>query len=546
MRSRQTTPAGETFMHGALIIAISSFISRVLGAVYKPVATRLFGPYDGHGGNAGMGLTLGPASAYLIVLSISASGLNVAISKLVAERLARGRPDEARRVFRISLLLMTILGLILAVAFYVSAPWLAADRPETAAGFRAIAPAIFLVSVMAAYRGLFQGLQRMTPYAMSQVYEQVVRILTGLVLIWVLAPRSVALGAAGYNFGTVTGALVGLAYLLYLYLRGQAELPPAEPRPQGAEAGETTRETVGSIIRAIVRVAAPISVIAAVQPLMLAIDNWTVRDRLALIGVTGLEADAYLGQIQNAFSIIWLPAMLSYALYVSLVPAITESLERGNQEQARYRSVTAYRLTLLVGLPAAAGLAVLGEEIYRLIFNSPGGWVLPAMSSGALFMMLQQTSSGILQGAGDIASPTRNLLAGLLLKFGLTYWLTATPLGARGAAFATAAAFALTAALNLLTSRRRMGPLMDWKGMWLKPGAATLVMAAAAWWSLPWLTRLTGSADLATVVDIGLSGVAYGGVLLLLGGLKGDDLEMLPRVGRPLAARLRRLGLLRE
>ncbi|MFO7173127.1 MAG: polysaccharide biosynthesis protein [Bacillota bacterium] len=544
MRARQAVPAGESFLRGALMIALAGFISRLLGALYKPVATWLFRPYDGQNGEAGMGLTTGPAAAYLIVLAVSASGLNVAISKLVAERLARGRPDEARRVFRISLGLMAGLGLILAVAFYASAPFLAerAGRPETAAGFRAVAPAIFFVSVMAAYRGLFQGLQRMTPYAMSQIYEQIVRIVVGLFLIWLLAPRSVALGAAGYNFGTVAGAVVGLAYLLVLYLRGEAALPESEP----ARIGPGQREPAGRIVRAILAVAAPISLIAAVQPLMLAADAWIVIHRLEAVGIAGLQADAALGQLNNAFSVIWLPAMLTNALYISLVPAITESLEQGNREQARLRSVAAYRMTLLVGIPAATGLWVLGDGIYYLIFGGEGGPVLSAMSLGALFMMLQQTSSGILQGAGNIASPTRNLLAGLAVKVVLTYWLTATPLGARGAALATALGFAVAAGLNLLASRRQMGPLMDWTGMWLKPGAAAGVMALGAWWLLPLLEGLLGSVRLAVLADIALAAGIYAAVLLLIGGVQARDLLLIPRIGRPLADWLRRRGLVRE
>jgi len=161
-------------------------------------------------------------------------------------------------------------------------------------------------------------------------------------------------------------------------------------------------------------------------------------------------------------------------------------------------------------------------------------------------MMLQQTSSGILQGAGNIASPTRNLLAGLAVKVVLTYWLTATPLGARGAALATALGFAVAAGLNLLASRRQMGPLMDWTGMWLKPGAAAGVMALGAWWLLPLLEGLLGSVRLAVLADIALAAGIYAAVLLLIGGVQARDLLLIPRIGRPLADWLRRRGLVRE
>lgn len=533
----------EGLARGALVITLAGFVARVLGAVYKPVVARLFAPYDGHGGDAGLGLVQVPAPAYLLLLSLSAGGVNVAISHLVAGRMARGDGAGARRVFRTAVALLAGLGAVLAAAFYAASGWLArlAGRPETAAGFRATAPAVFLVAVMAAYRGLFQGLQQMTAYALSQVWEQVARVVTGILLVWWLVPYGVPLGAAGYNFGAVTGALAGLAYLMWLYARSRPVLWGEPSAPAAAPAQE---EGACAIARRILALAGPVAVIGAVQPLILLVDSLLVIPRLEAGGVVGDQADKLLGQLGNAFAIVWLPAMVTHALYVSLVPAIAAALAAGQVAAAQQRAAVALKVTLAVGLPATVGLWLMPDPIYRTLFLGDGGPVLQAAALATLPMMVQQTTAGILQGAGDATTPTRTFLLALAAKLGLTWWWTATPLAARGAAYASAVAFGLTAALNLWAVQRQLGVRLDAAPVLGMAGAAA-VMGAVAWWAQPRLAHLAHSTAVGTLAAVALGAAVYGVALPALGGVGAQDLALVPRLGRPLAGWLQRWRILR-
>lgn len=564
----------ESFVRGAMIVTLAGLVSRLLGAFYKPIVTRLFSPFDGRQGDLGVGLIQSVYPVYGIVLAVSAYGINVAISRLVAERVATGREEEVPRVFRISLALMAGLGLVLSIAMYLAAPALAraVGAPEATMGFMAIAPAILFVSVMAAFRGLFQGLQVMTPYALSQVYEQIVRILTGILLIYLLtqSKETVHLGAAGYNFGAVTGALIGLAYLAWVYLRQRGNLlhggiraaAAAEVSPVTAAPGNFggPQATVGAgvpvdavgvkstwgIVRSILRLSVPISVIAAVQQLVQFADSLLVINRLTGFGVAADTAKAFLGQIGNSYAITYLPPILTNALYVSLVPAITESLARGNRDQARARSTVALRLTMLFGLPATAGIWLFAHEIYML-FGGGGGPVLRSLSLLTLFMMLQQTTSGILQGSGDIATPVRNFLTGLMVKVALNYWWIGLPaLGIHGAAYASVTAFAVAAALNMWAVWRKLGVGMDLVGMWLKPLAASAGMVAVGWLVDTQLTALIGRPFVSALMAMAVAAAAYFGLMLAIGGFQAADIEVFPRIGPRMVALLRRLRLLRR
>jgi len=127
---------------------------------------------------------------YTMLLALSTAGIPVAISKLVSEKLTQGNYRGAHRVFRLSFFILAGTGLVFSTLLFFGA------RPLVERGYLAdprayyavisIAPAVFLVSVMSAFRGFFQGMQTMVPTAMSQLVEQVVRAATALALAYYL------------------------------------------------------------------------------------------------------------------------------------------------------------------------------------------------------------------------------------------------------------------------------------------------------------------------------------------------------------------------
>jgi stage V sporulation protein B len=535
----------ESFLRGAMMLSLAALVSRLLGAFYKPIIARIFAPFDGKMGAVGIGLTQVPLTTYQVILSFTSVGLNIGISRLVAERMALGDARGARRVFQVSLALMAGLGLVSSLVMWFGAPWIAGlmspDLAETIPGFRATAPALFITSLMAAYRGLFQGFQQMSPNALSQIIEQIVRVSSGVVLTYVFVQKSVPLGAAGFNFGDVLGAMVGLFYLMALsYRAGNSlwELPPDAMVVADEHRRRPGPESVGRLMRRILAVAAPVAVAGAVVPLMMQADVFFVFRQLAEAGVGKEDAQAQYGLLTNAFMIAYLPTVFTSAIYTSLLPAVTRAVTLGQMGEARRKAGQAYRVTMLLAIPAQTGLYVLATPVYALLFSdTSGGQVMAAISWAVVPIMLQQTTSGVLQGAGHIGLPVRNFVIGAVVKAVLTGWWTGL-FGASGAAWATAVGFLVAALLNVVNVERKLGRTIKTRSMVLKPLAAAAAMAgfiALARWQLG---GLIGTGAVATVVYVGLGGAIYGVALLLVGGVKLQELEAVPRVGRPLAALL--------
>jgi len=394
--------AGSGYFRGAAILAGAGFISKLLGALYRIPLARLLG-------GEGMGLYQMAYPIYTVVLSLSTAGIPVAISILVAERLALGDISGAKRIFRVALLLMAGTGAAFSFLVFNNASFLAErvlHEPRAYYAIAAIAPAIFFASVVSVLRGYFQGFQQMKPTALSQVVEQLVRVATVLLLAWWLLPAGIEWSAAGAAFGAVTGGVVALVVLVLIYRRFRPTTRIRQKRDDFSSGS-----TMGLMGRMLV-IALPLSLGGMVMPLMQAIDAVIVPLRLQVAGYSAARSVELFGQLTGmAGTLLNLPAIMTMAIATSLVPAVSEAVSLRKLGMVQNHLRTSLRATLLFVFPAACGLWVLASPIGVLLYDlEEVGQSLMALAPGVIFLGLYQVSSGSLQGLGKPYIPAGNLL----------------------------------------------------------------------------------------------------------------------------------------
>ena len=107
----------DTFLKGALILTVAGIVVKLIGSVNRILLSRLLG-------GEGIGLYQMAYPIYLLALSISSAGIPVAISIIVAEKVALGDWRGANRVFRISLFVLAVTGALFTVLLWFGAGWL--------------------------------------------------------------------------------------------------------------------------------------------------------------------------------------------------------------------------------------------------------------------------------------------------------------------------------------------------------------------------------------------------------------------------------------
>lgn len=523
----------DTFLRGALILTVAGVIVKVIGAVNRILLSRLLG-------GEGIGLYQMAYPIYLLALSVSSAGIPVAISIIVAERLAFSDWRGANRVFRISLLVLSVTGMVFTAVLFFGADWLIKMHFVRDArayyAIAALAPAIFFVTVLSSYRGYFQGLQLMTPTAVSQIVEQLFRVLTMIVLAYMLLPRGIEYAAAGASFGAAPGAIAGLLILMYYYWRHRAVF-----REQARRQAPRRQESAARIIKRIVRLAIPVSLASIMVPVVANIDLLVVPARLEVAGYAVEQATELYGYLTGmAVTLINLPAILTGSLAASLVPAVSEAYALGNRSLIYQRTATAMRISNLITLPSFVGLWALATPISQMLYGTPNaGTCIAILSCGVVMLGIHQVTTGVLQGLGHTVIPVRNMVISASFKVLLSWWLTALPvLGIKGAAWATVADFTIAALLNMVAVHRLVGFTLH-VGETARTMVAAAAMGAVVLLVYDGVMARTLHNTLATGSAIVAGIVVYGLAQLALGGIRPDDVVRLPHVGPSLARWLR-------
>lgn len=516
---------GTVILQGTLVLTAAGIIVKIIGSLNWVILSRVLG-------GEGMGLYQMAYPLYLLALSVSSAGIPVAVSIITAERVAGQDYRGARRIFRVAACLLAATGAVFSLLMYFGAAWLIEERfirdARAYHSLVALAPAIFFVTLLAAFRGYLQGWQIMTPTAMSQVGEQVLRVVTMLVFATLLAPRGVEYAAAGATFGAAPGALAGLLVMIYFYWRHRARLSR-----EAATAGTAAVIPAAGIIRRILGLSLPISASSVMLPVVANLDLLIVPRRLEAAGYLVAAATEQFGYLTGmAVPLAGLATVLTGALATSIVPAISEACARGDRERLYRRTAAGFRLANIVTVPAAVGVFILAEPLTTMLYHAPAA--APAVETLAfsiLFLGIHQVSTGILQGMGRTLVPAVNMTLAAVVKIGLNWTLTAVPsLGITGAAWATVADTVLAALLNMYFIRRHTGFSLDRRAL-LKSAASAAIMGGAVFGAHRFLAAAAHSNTLATTAAIAVGVGVYGLCMLSVGGIRATDIKMVPLVG---------------
>ena len=200
----------QSFMGGVTVLAISTILVKICGALYKiPLGNIL--------GEEGVTHFMSAYNIYSVLLTLSTAGLPLALSKLVSEANSLGRTNQVRRCFRAAMALFAGMGVLGSAAMLLFTEELAAWMNNSLAYWpiKVLGVSVICVSVMCAFRGYAQGRQNMVPTAVSQLIESVVKLFIGLPVAWYLIRLGfgVEIGAAGAIVGVTVSELVYAEYI---------------------------------------------------------------------------------------------------------------------------------------------------------------------------------------------------------------------------------------------------------------------------------------------------------------------------------------------
>lgn len=417
---RDITMRKSSFVNGALITTIGIIITKILGVLYVI-------PFHAIIGEAGGALYGYAYTIYLLFMSLSSAGIPLAISRIVSEYQTLGYYNIKKRAFVLGKRIALVLGIISFMIIMIFAPLLAKAVIGDVVGgntvediafvIRVIGTAILIVPILSIYRGYFEGHRFMSAPSISQVLEQLVRVLIiifgSLISIkYFNLNLTTSVGVA--LFGATMGALVSYIYLVDKLFKNKTKF--------NIKARDVNEPYVSDkiIIKKIIMYAFPFIMIDIFKSLYSYIDMFTVVKGLVdYAKYSAIEAETVYSILSTwgaKFNMIVLS--ISTGVVVSLIPNLTESIVKKDKKQVNKKIVQALSILLYLTVPITFGISFLSEAIWTLFYGESiyGSSVLSYYIFVGLFTGLFTTTVTVLQTLKDYKSVLISLCIGVLIK----------------------------------------------------------------------------------------------------------------------------------
>ncbi len=514
---------GNSFALQAVILAAAGLLVRFIGFIYRVPLTRLIG--DVGNGIYGTGFYI-----YNFFLIVSSSGIPAAISKMVSERNALGRYKDAYKVFKVSLALTFITGTLCMIIMFLGAEVFAEslEMPKCYYTILTLAPTVLIVAVMSSFRGYFQGMKTTVPTAISQIIEQIFNAVFSVWLAYLWFDKGIEFAAAGGTAGTGVGALAGLIFLIFAYIVARPVL--LKHLRKNKDGGE---ENSKDIAKQIIVTSATIIAGTAVMSVTNIIDMKMVMERLLASGAYDEEqAMALYGQLSGKFNTLTtLPIALSSAFATATIPNISSAVALKDRKAVMQKINLAIRMTMLVSIPAAVGMGVLAEPIMKLLYGefSGGADLLKIGVVSIILLSLTQIVTGILQAIGRAHLPVISLAIGAIVKIILNWFLIVKPeINVAGSVISTTICYVIAAVIDVWALLRYTRIKINVVNVFFKPVIASAVMGIFCFTMYPFFMTFIKINSIVTIFVIILAIILYFAVLLLIKGIKKEDIRMFP------------------
>ncbi|MBQ1901318.1 MAG: polysaccharide biosynthesis protein [Lachnospiraceae bacterium] len=520
------------------ILAIASIVSRIVGLVYRIPLTAIIGKT----GNDYYGTAY---EIYNILLIISSYSIPLAVSKLVAARMAEGQAKNAMKVLKGSLAFAALTGGTAAVVVYFLADVFAniLKTPMCALALRVLAPVLFIVAIVGVLRGFFQGLHTMIPTAISQIAEQVLNAIVSVFAAYtlvrygervgaVLGQKEIyraAYGAAGGTLGTAIGSLTALIFMCVIMMLYMKRLKKKMRRDHTKSVLEYK-----ALFRLLIFTIVPVLLSTTLYNISSIIDTGIFKNIVHLQGYDAKEVSEWWGVYTGQYRVlINVPISIASAMAASSVPALTAAFQSKEKLRVQRQITSATRFVMVIAIPCAMGLFVLAKPVMMLLFNDPDETSAAMLRVGAIavvFYALSTLSNGLLQGINRMKIPVKNAAIALVAQaLVLVLLLFAFHLNIYAVVLANTFYAALMCVLNGLAVIRYSGAKQDFAKTYVIPFLASCVMGLSVYVSYELIELIIHSNAISTAISIIVGVIVYFVVLLLMHGISENELRRFPK-----------------
>ncbi|MDF2698920.1 MAG: cell division protein [Haloplasmataceae bacterium] len=447
----------KSMLKSAFVLTFGNITSRLLGLIY------VF-PFAWLVGQEGQALYSYAYVPYVIFIDLATLGIPLGISKFVSIYNAQNDYKTSYNVFKKATNMMFIIGVIMfIIMFILSKPiaykvlggeeQLINNVNDVTLVIRVISTALIIVPSIALLRGFFQGFKYTYPTALSQIVEQIVRVLFILVSAYVIIKVLKLNYTTAITYSVLAATIA--AIVAYVLLRVYLVKFLSKYQPMIDSTVETNTKSYMELFKELFKYAIPIALFGVVTSLYTLIDTLTFNE--AYMKQNALNSEIIYGTY--AFEInklIMIPVSLGIGLGVSIIVYISESFTKKNYSMINKQIYKAFQTCSFIIIPIVITMMLFSNALYSFLFNVDnfyGPKILLSYAPVAIILCFNHIVNAIMQGINKPKILFISMTLGISLKY-LYNVEFVSRYGYNGAILATSIGLLVTMVINLAVISR--------------------------------------------------------------------------------------------
>lgn len=384
------------FIKSTIILIIGGFITKILGMLIKIVMTRLIG-------TEGIGIYMLISPTFMLLISLAQLGFPIAISKIVAE----DRVNNKNIVF--SIIPISLLINILIIIFMLLTSGYIANNllHEPRSYYALICTGLVLpfISISSILRGYFFGKQKMIPHVVSNVTEDIIRLIIIMIGIPIFLTKGIEYAVAFIVLSNIVSEITSII-VLFFFLPKNFKLERKDFIPNATN------------MKNIFRISIPTTGSRLIGNIGHFLEPIIVTTILLQIGYTNTFIVKEYGIINGyAMPLLLLPSFFTAAISQALLPIVSNNYTKGNLKYTKNKIKQACLISLLIGIPATIIFELFPQVLLNYIYNTNEGInYIRFLAPICLLHYIQAPISSSLQAMGKATDSMKGTLIGMLLK----------------------------------------------------------------------------------------------------------------------------------
>lgn len=384
------------FFKSTFILLIGGFITKILGMLIKIAMTRLLG-------TKGIGMYMLVSPTFMLLISLASLGLPVAISKLVAEN-KRNNKNLVFLCFPITIIINLIIMLVLIFFSKTIAINLLNEEKITYA-ICSIGFVLPFISISSILRGYFFGRQMMIPHVVSNVCEDLVRLIVIIIGVPIFLIKGIEYALAFIVLSNIISELSSI-FILFFFL------------PKNFKITKQDLILDKKNIKTILNISIPTTGSRLIGNIGYFLEPIIMTYFLLKNGYDNNFIINEYGIINGyVMPLVLLPSFFTLAISQALIPIVSYNYSHNNLKYTEKKIKQGILLSLLIGIPSTIIFLTIPEIPLKLIYNTNSGInYIKVMSIVCLLHYIQSPISSSLQAMGKASDSMKGTLYGMLIR----------------------------------------------------------------------------------------------------------------------------------